>query len=55
MGHYAGQCPAQSGVQMFQVAPPTKPTEDDFTFANTSILIPSTLVLLDSQSNVSIF
>ena len=55
MGHYASHCPTQSGVQMFQVAPPAEPTEFAFTFANTSILIPSTWVLLDSQSTVSVF
>jgi hypothetical protein len=52
MGHYADKCPAQQGVQMFQVA---EPTEHDFTFTNTSVLIPSTWVLLDTQSTVSVF
>ena len=51
-GHYANKCPAQQGVQMFQVAEPTEP---GFTFTNTSVLIPSTWVLLDSQSTVSVF
>lgn len=71
LGHYAHLCPSSestsTGVQLLQhsTAPPSTPSPEDdaevalvsqFTFAqNRHTLIPSTWILLDSQSTVSVF
>jgi len=57
-GHYANMCPADKDVQLLQLGkgPDTDDTSD-FTFMSidSSMTIPKTWVLLDSQSTISIF
>jgi Reverse transcriptase (RNA-dependent DNA polymerase) len=59
-GHYANNCPNQTGVQLLQheTAPPAAVTDhfNDFSFAQHGFHpIPNTWVLLDSESTVSVF
>ena len=55
-GHYAGNCPTETGIQMLQSA--SEFANTGFTFTQTTPgtdYIPNTWVLLDSQSTVSVF
>ena len=68
-GHYANNCPdrdAATGTQMLQLESTSEPEPHgdqdsdtdgtpNFTFLNAGDLIPSTWILLDSQSTVSVF
>jgi hypothetical protein len=63
MGHYSSACPSATAVQLLQISEPNDPihVEDEeygFTFtkvAEPHSLIPSTWILLDSQSTISVF
>ncbi len=58
-GHYSNMCPSTDGVQLFQVEQPDDAdTGVGFTFTSIESkhqTIPTTWVLLDSQSTVSVF
>jgi len=57
-GHYANMCPADKDVQLLQFGKGTDSDDGgDFTFVSiaSSMTIPQTWVLLDSQSTISVF
>ena len=56
LGHYANNCPVETGTTMFQVSPTILSVPNGLLFnQHTGSIIPPQWVLLDSQSTVSVF